>query len=290
MKRIYLDGRVNSSLDWSAAENEALACKEEILWDLDLGLFDSLKRGLEDQTQFLSLSLSLEHFRDTLWKQFKERTHSVCLYNGSVDFSKEFRWDDKQWVNCAHWLQSQGEKEVNRLTLEKHPEGQQLLRLFCRDTCVEYIQLLANRMPDTMNVSVILKSNGFSYVQEAQLFHPERYERLFVLKEGELIKETTKAQVAVLLPPMDMCRETHYSGLQKAFETLIAKDIPFRIIPENHLITEWDGLDFLLVSPTGLSSAGKRKLQGFAAAAGSVISLGSKIGLPNEMDFENFGN
>lgn len=290
MKRIYLDGRVNSSLDWSAAETEALACNENILWDLDLGLFDSLKRGLEDQTQFLSLSLSLEHFHDTLWKRFKERTHSVCLYKGSVDFSKEFRWDDKQWVNCAHWLQTQGEKEVNRLTLEKHPEGQQLLRLFCRDTCVEYIQLLANRMPDTMNVSVILKSNGFSYVQEAQLFHPERYERLLVLKEGNLIKETANAQVGVLLPPMDMCRETHYSGLQKAFETLMAKGIPFRIIPENHLITEWDGLDILLVSPTGLSSAGMRKLQGFAAAAGSVISLGSKIGLPNEMDFENFGN
>lgn len=293
LKRIYLDGRTNSSLDWSISREEALGCTETIIWDLDLGLFAGLKRGLPDQTQFLSLALSLEHFRDTLWKEFKERTHSVCLYWGSVDFSKEFRWDDKQWENFLHWLNIRSGNELmsyceNRFAFEKHPEGAQLLRLFCRDTCVEYIQLLANRMPDGLNVSVRLNAAGFGILEELQLFHAERFERLDVIKENEGIKETSKAAIGVCVPPLEMCRVNQYLGLKEAIQKLKEAKRPFRLIPENHLITEWDGLDYLLVTPSGLSGQGKRKLQGFAAAGGIVVSLSNEMGLPEEISVEEF--
>ncbi len=275
MKRVYLDGKTNSSLDWSHVRKEVEHSEGPIIWDLDLGLFADLKRGLEDQTQFLSLSLSLEYFRDAIWKEFKDRTHSVCVYEGSVDFSRNFKWDDKQWANCVHWLHTQGINEwyPDRMTFEKHPEGMDLLRLFCRDTCVEYIQLLANRMPDGLEVSVRLHSGDFTLAQEARLFHGERYERLTVLKENVLIQESPQANIALCLPPMELCRKMHYEGIEEALHSLTNKKIPYRIIPENHLIMEWDGLDHLLVSPNGLSNPGKRKLQGFQAAGGNIIML-----------------
>lgn len=275
MKRVYLDGKTNSTLDWSHARKEVETSLGPIIWDLDLGLFAGLKRGLEDQTQFLSLSLSLEHFRDAIWKEFKDRTHSVCVYEGSVDFSRDFKWDDRQWANCVHWLHTQGVDECcsDRFAFEKHAEGPDLLRLFCRDTCVEYIQLLANRMPDGLEVSVRLHTSDYSLAHEAQLFHGERYERLTILKENTRIQESPQANIALCLPPLEMCRQSHYQGIEEALQVLMNRKIPYRLIPENHLIMEWDGLDHLLVSPNGISINGKRKLQGFQAAGGNIIML-----------------
>ncbi len=62
--------------------------------------------------------------------------------------------------------------------------------------------------------------------------------------------------------------------------------IDYRIIPETYLTTEWHGLDYLIVDPDSLSSQGFRKLQGFCAAGGTIVSLGKIMGLPYEILFD----
>jgi len=292
MKHILLDGRSHSSLDWSQARIDAIG-NDRIIWEMNLGLFDGLTKKLDDQTQFLSLALSLQHFRDTLWKEFQDKTHSLCLYAGSLDFSKHFPWDEKQWENFLHWFHVRFGNDTTygttRHTFEKHPEGRHVLRLFCRDTCVEYIQLFANRMPDSLNISTRLVVEGLDNVlQEAQLLSGDRYERLDLFIERGSIKQAPKANVAICFPPMEMCRPTQYEGLEKGLHYLIHHNISYRIIPEHHLITEWDHLDYLLVTPMGLGNLAKRKLQGFAAAGGVVVSVGESVGIVGELSFNEW--
>lgn len=292
MKHIFLDGRIQSSLDWAQAKSEG-AGNASIMWMMDLGLFGGLLKPLDDQSQFLSLSLSLQHFRDTLWREFQETTHSLCVYDGSVDFSKHFPWDEKQWTNFLHWFHVRFGNDqtygASREAFENHPEGRHILRLFCRDTCVEYIQLLANRLPDSMKVSVRLAVDGLgNLLQEAQLLSGDRYERLDLIVKGGSIGQTAKASVAICIPPLEMCRPSQFEGIEPALRYLIDNRIPYRLIPENHLITEWDNLDFLIVSPSGLGAQGKRKLQGFAAAGGTVVVLGESIGVVGELSYDQW--
>ena len=71
-----------------------------------------------------------------------------------------------------------------------------------------------------------------------------------------------RAKVAICLPSAEMVRPSQYSGLEEMINFLNEKGIPFRIIPESLLITDWDGLDYLLVIPEGLTFQGKRKAAG----------------------------
>ncbi len=262
MKRqiIDIDGRTNSGLDWKAARKQAQETQGSILWNINLGLFQDLLHPIADQAQFLSLALSLEHFRDTLWKEFAEQTKGLCIYQGPADFRRGF-WDERYRDDL----------------------------FYCRDACVEYIQLLANRLPDGLDVYVMLDASSIAEpLEEAQLLTRERYERLNIIVEGGRLPIETHSEIplGVCFPPIDMHDPIHYTGLNEALHHLLEKQIPFRIIPESFLIAEWKGLDALIVTPSGLSPQGKRKLQGFCAAGGTVLNIGESLGLANEKKWE----
>ena len=57
------------------------------------------------------------------------------------------------------------------------------------------------------------------------------------------------------------------------FEKLLKQGTKVRVIEEAYLTAEWDGLDILYIDPPCLSREGKRKVQGFQAAGGEVISV-----------------
>jgi len=59
-----------------------------------------------------------------------------------------------------------------------------------------------------------------------------------------------------------------------------------RLIPEEKLNEEWNGLDRLVVFSEALSPQGKRKLLGFIAAGGTVATIGHPLGLPEEESIE----
>ena len=94
--------------------------------------------------------------------------------------------------------------------------------------------------------------------------------------------------VGVCLPSLEHCRPSQYGGLREAFNWLSLAEIPYRIVPEGLLTTDWDGLDDLIVVPNGVSLQGKRKLQGFCAAGGTIVSLGHEMGLAQEMQFDDW--
>lgn len=303
---------MKADLDWKAARQAAMQYRDQglkLFWEIDLGLFAYLEHPLDDQMQFLALCLSLEHFRDTLWKEFHGETVGVSIYCGSGDFSDGFKWDEVQIFNLQEWLQETFETveefeketgiaaaafdEITPDLLRKSKEGGQLMALFCRDVAVEYIELLATRLPDAMPFFVKLDmSNVFDPLLQAQLLTKERYERFQLDVKGNLFPltalETQPAAIGICFPSLDRRRPSHYHGLRRALEWLIEQKKPFRLIPETQLTTEWEGLDYLIYVPASLSSQGKRKLQGFCAAGGTVVTLNEKLGLPNEITFNEF--
>ncbi len=331
---IYLDGRLQADLTWKKAKEQAQKAAElgyGILWDIDIGLFEQLPFALTNQTQYLSLTLSLEHFRDSLWKEFKSNTVGLSIYRGNADFSVGFRWDDAQVANLRQWLSNCFADEAqfaSELQLKQSPftqlevtdlfqsdAGKQLVRLFCRDVALEYLLLLASRLPDTLPIYLFLNVSAFAPhpLWQAQLLHAERFEHLNLALNGTTLpiqawgwqssvhslgysgqedpsnlSAPQEIKVGICLPSMLMCRPSQFTGLEEAFVKLLEEGIPFRIIAENHLITEWDGLDYLIYTPAGLSIQGKRKLQGFCAAGGTVVSVAQPLGLAYEETFAAF--
>lgn len=305
---IALDGSLKSELEWKAQCDLAFRYTEKgfkIFWKISLGLFDRLNFPLRNQTQFQSLALSLEHFRDTLWKEFRSQTIGLSIYEGPADFSQNFPWDESQIDNWHGWA---NERFGNMDVLQ----NKAILRLYCRDAAAEYLNLLAERLPDTLPIFILLDVSEITEpVESLQLLAADRYERVHVAAKGcpwklqeftwedglctsgfigreSIAIHSDETKIGLCLPSMEMVRKENYSGINEALKNLITRKVSFKSIPENLLITEWDGLDDLIFTPSGLSPQGKRKLQGFCAAGGRALSLGPLIGLSNETDYQTY--
>jgi len=317
---IQLDGRVQSDLLWKSERDQAQKAIENgfgIMWEMQMGLFDEMPQPIANQTQFLSLTLALEHFRDSLWKEFKQHSVGFVLYRGSADFARNFPWDDNQQANFRAWLLEKGlseliEQEFHQL-IQCH-EGRLWARLFCRDVIVEYLYLLTSRIPDSLPVFLYLDVSPVSrsLSAELQLLNPERFDRFQVaLKNTHLtynafgwnvpspygyignvaiqkLPEMPELSIGVCIPPLNNYQTHSYLELENAIKELQTRSLPFKLIGENYLTSQWDGLDYLLFAQSGMSAQGMRKLLGFCAAGGIPVSTGEKVGLPGEMDFMEF--
>ncbi|MEI8365249.1 MAG: hypothetical protein WCF65_02415 [Parachlamydiaceae bacterium] len=199
--RIMIDGRIQSSLSWTVqaeAAHDYIKQGLRLFWEIDLGLFNRLERPLSDRVQFQSLVLSLEHFRDTLWKEFRQQTVGLSIYRGSLDFSLGYPWNDEQIANLHAWLQgafgdiktlaadvgitcSGNWIDITPDILQNSPMGKNLLQLFCRDAGGEYLGLLAARLPDPLPLFAFFDALEISHPYvAAQLLTKERYPRIHV--------------------------------------------------------------------------------------------------------------
>lgn len=319
---ISLDGKINGDLDWRHAQEQARKALDlgyNLMWDLQLGLFNELKQPLTSQVQFLSLTLALEHFRDTLWKEFKSRTVGLILYQGSADFSHKFSWDDHQKSNLSQWFQELQmshfvDKDVSEL-LSDH-EGSQLTRLFCRDVIIEFLGLLATRLPDSLSPYLFLDARSLPrdpYI-ELQIINPERFDRFHLALKGvqlphhaigweiptpygyygrdsRQLPPLLSPTIGLCVPPMDDYQLMHYFELGQGISTLQRHSLSYKMIPESHLTSQWDGLDYLIYNPSSLTPQGKRKLQGFCAAGGTLVSVGNhQKEFSGEMNLQDFVN
>jgi hypothetical protein len=93
-------------------------------------------------------------------------------------------------------------------------------------------------------------------------------------------KESSPPTLGIYLPNDLMIDSSILAQLDQLF--LKIAPTPLRIIPEEKLTEQWDGLDRLLVPGKAVSAQGKRKLLGFIAAGGSVATFGKPLGLPEE--------
>lgn len=329
--KIALDGRLLADLSWKEARKKAEEYIQNdifILWEINLGLFSDLTFPLSHQSQFLSLSLSLDHFKETFWKSFNQNSLGLIIYRGMGDFERNFTFCESHLANLRAWIkevfkdQSIFEEEIGiqapiDLIEPSHllstPSGHRLLTFFCKEVSLEYISLLANHLPDAIPKYVLLDMISVSHdpLWEALLLNPEHYGEINLgIKNASLHHQTmgwesfssygmiasTSAElnrqeeplIGVCIPSVTWIKNAHYEQLKNTLLQLKAKDLPFRLIPESMLITHWDGLDYLIFHPSELSVQGKRKMQGFCAAGGVPVAIEKEIGLPEEIIFSEF--
>jgi len=280
-KTIHIDATLQSDLDWAKARDEAQEA-DLILWSIDLGLISCLNHPLENEMQFRSLCLSLQHFRETLLAEFEDKTEGVCLYRGSPDFREGFLWDENQVQNLQEWIEQyflREEKlsneigistftEISHDNLEKTFAGRRLLSLFCRDAVAEYLELLGSALPESLQL-VLEFSSVDDPMMMAELTSRDCF-RNFDVRESFT---SPTATVGICLPPTYRCHPSHLSLLRPVVENWVQDKIPFRVIPESDLTMEWHGLDELVVASSAMSGRGNRMLQGFEAAGGKVTLL-----------------
>lgn len=306
---LRLDAQMTADLDWKAICVKAEELKRKgffIFWDIDLGLF---QRPLDDQTQFLSLSLALEHFQDFFWKDFQECTLGVSLYRGSADFSPYFQWNEIQLAGFQEWMGAQSQNHMSfdapfiPEILQQSEQGRHFLSLFCRNVVSEYLHLLANRLPDEMLLCLLLDASTIKDpLKEAQILSKAVFDRFHLgIKNPQIphaglswkdasIEKThdEECRIGICLPPAEKEILSLSSELGAVLQDLLTRKVHFKAIPEELLISEWDGLDYLLVASQSLGHQGKRKLQGFCAAGGTCVIIGEPIGLSTEIPFSNW--
>lgn len=312
---IFLDGQVRADLNWKQAREQAQQAVQQgyaLMWNIDLGLFDRLMQPLTSQTQFLSLALSLEHFRDSLWQEFKSQTLGLSFFRGSADFSQNFPWDNHQKHNFQEWKQEVGCSHLgawDELSLSQRCEERRFTQLFCRDVALEYLSLLAARLPDSLRTYIYLDALSLADfpLNQLQILNPERFDRLRLALKGSSLPFNAwgwqtpsyqgysgvisadlplvpKISIGLCVPPLGFYHSSHYQGFEEGIKCLKERHLDFKLIAEHQLTSQWDELDYLLYTPAGLSSQGRRKLQGFCAAGGTVISTGDYLlGFPHEM-------
>ncbi|MFT5317901.1 MAG: hypothetical protein ACI8RA_001160 [Chlamydiales bacterium] len=327
---LSLDGKVGSDLEWGEVQSAAHAYAEEgyyLFWQMDLGLFEQLKRPLSDTTQFNSVAFSLQHFSEGIWKEFCDKTLGIGLYCGDAELTRNFSWDHEQLTHLQGWVQERFESTVqlsdamelkldswDKLSpdgLSKSLRGLQLLRLFCRDAFVDYLDLLTTRLPVSLQAFAFFDvSKLVSSAEILTLFNPESFEHLRCAIKGnleqipalawgegkssvgsisreplELLNESDRS-IGICLPPVETASSVFTSRLTEIIENLESKNLSFRVIPETLLTMQWNGLDYLVVDSSSVSDLGLRKLQGFCAAGGVVATLGEKLDLAQEISLE----
>lgn len=285
---ILLDGRKDADLSW---DKERMLAHHygnlgyKILWKMELGLFSSLESPLSHPVQFKTLRFSLEHFVSALYKEFQKESLGISLYEGSIDFTLGFPWE---------------------LDPKKQGDSQQQ-RLFCRDACLDFIELLLPALPVELQAFALFDSpKDLSSAELLQLFSPERFEHIrcvvrnkpkglcalawekgesgvgFWGKDLENFQKKELPTAALCMPPSEQISAEQVEMFDHLLQKLERQKRDYRVISEDFLTTQWAGVDELFCVSEAVSDLGFRKLQGFCAAGGSVFSYGRPLSLPDE--------
>ena len=252
---VRLPARLSDELSWTKEKEQAqqiIASGKAILWEIDLGL-PSFTFTPENSAAFYSFSVALEEFSATFWPEFKTQTFGVALYRGEVP--NETNFPIKDW---------------EAVYLERSPSYD----LFCTQMMSEYIHRLVSFLPDSVLVFVVVDVSFISSPGKiAQLFSKARFEHVQVILKGGPFWDYVSPKLGVYLPKDELLDASLIQELDKLMIELKEKGTAYRIIPEDKLTEQWDGIDTLIVPEGAISWQGKRKLLGFAAAGGNIISF-----------------
>ncbi len=141
----------------------------------------------------------------------------------------------------------------------------------------QYLDYLTVNIPDSVPLTLLFETvEDLDPLTSHRLMNRELYGRYeFTLNGKRLEKEGDKA---LLVPSIQ----------SKDFEELylIVKSNPgLKLISEPFLTSEWDGLNELYVSSKTITLNALRKLKGFAAAGGVVVTYGDLLNLPYERPY-----
>jgi len=281
---IRLDAKATSTLNWNAERKNALSVIAEgkkILWHLDFGLFQELPKPIADKAQFLSLGLALEHFTNTLWKEFQRFSKGVLIYRTDCGhFLQNFVWNDEQIANLRNWLKErftldelglemqQPISSFDTISLDRLAllEEKFLLHLFVRDVTVDYLEQLALKLPQEIDVYMDLALRPENSWLNLCLTHPDRYKLVKLLVSHPWkIFESKKA--ALCMPNLNIVQTAQLAPFKNIQQT------DLKYIPEEMLTYAWEGLDCLFYSSQVITPQGMRKVQGFCAAGGQAVDI-----------------
>lgn len=283
---IYLDGKVDSSLDFHLKREaclKSIEMGEKLHFKIDLGLFKSLKKPLSNESQLLSLKLSLKHFKETLFEEFHDSIESVSILDITIDLIRKFSFDEELQKRYEDWLV---EHQIKKGPLT---EDEWYRFHFIKNLIARYLYLLIENLGGDIpfQIDIDLKDQEhtiFSILMTSKdLFEPFF---LNIQNQSSFIQE--KASLAVLLPEKESVEISRYENLKHVIHTLNEYKIPHRYIPETMLITEWHLLDYLIVDSSELNSKIERMLKGFKAADGKVVFLQNSTIQDDEITFSDF--
>lgn len=241
---MYLKARPQDDLSWEIVG-------EPKIFEFDLGLNEPYF-PIDDQLQFAARAKALTHFTETVWPNYSNA--KGILYRGPADFSSHFLWNERHESNFVQF------KETLAPLEERHQK-----RLFCASIFVYYFQMLAHKLPDEMQLKLILDSNECgSLAEKHHLLSPERFEHFEI--EHELLSDSN---CGILFPSDELCSQEILSKL----DAILEKFENPRAIYEPLMTEQWDGLDELYILPEALSEQGRRGVMGFLAAGGKVIEV-----------------
>lgn len=276
--RIPLEGGLRSDLRWQAAldyAEKSASLGLKLLWDLDLGLFSRLLMPLSDETQFRALALAVHYLLERIREYFLPVTLGVVLYRGSLDFSVGFPWDPEGRDRTRGW-------------------DERAVRLDCRTHCLGYLRQLVVGWPDAVQPMVLLDASRVRNTLDVVLLSDRQHYSGFAaaIKGSRLLERTLgwdrgsphgvlSRQLLPIEPevftscgiclPRTFPVDYDFASLEATLATWMKDGRTFRIVTEEYLTMEWDGLDQLFVDQSTLSPSGHRKLQGFLAAGGQLL-------------------
>lgn len=302
---ISLPADLHSDLDWSVQKQEAAQVIEKgglLVWKFDFGL-DRELFCYTDSMAFQSFTIAIDLFTKTLLAEFKEHTLGVILYQGDTEFFSRISWDGQLQSNLEEWLGQIGKKALSLEELYQTEEGNLLLSRYSASVFSEYLHRLLSYFPDTILAFCLFSlSPNTSFARAVHILSKERFPHVhlglqgsvypfanLVWDEESMCSLPQKATfLGVCMPLDEECSLSSLSDLEEVFNHLQKENIPFRILFESSVHEEWGELEKIIVASSSVSSHGKRKLQGFCAAGGTVVTRGEVLDLMEEISWEDF--
>ncbi len=250
-----------------------------------------------------------EHF---LWgkKEITNFQEHVKSLFGSVERASEY-------VN--EYMQSFENLQPDQFTTI---EWKKVVQQFCQSSAIDYLKLIAEELHDdaepfaAIDISTVQTLSEQAYWQETTLATPLRFvlcgSKLplnhqlawnsgisplgYIVNKTEFLDNNapkvefipTTAALAVYMPSSFESKNEIKSTLNWLFDELNKKGLHYRLISEDRLTVEWDGLDHLIVISKAISPISKRMLKGFCAAGGTVVYADNAVGVDEEMPLEAF--
>jgi len=264
MTAVQLSAGAGSELNWDAAKKLArthISQRKRICWEIDLGL-EIGTLFLKDSALFFSCGLALEQFSKEIWPEFKDETLAVSLFRGPFEIAERIFWDaslDEDFQDYMLHLEDASQRKL----------------FFAATMFAEFLHRLISYLPtEVVPLCQFKIPEGMGRALAACLFSRARFEYLHL----QMPVPVQTISTAVVIPSDAFCTQAALTELEEIFKHLEKNRISFRMISEIFLTEEWNGIEQLYVSKA-VSPQGKRMLQGFVAAGGTILECGNLLPL-----------